>query len=323
MNEILWLNQSNVQKLIRPEMVLKAVHEALVCHALGQYQQPLKPYIRPIPNEKEHRFIAMPACLLSSFQVAGIKWISGFPSNLKIGLQRAAGIIILNSLETGFPIAIMDCAEISAARTAAVATISINYLAKHGSTRIALLGAGPIAAATIKSISVNNPGQFEFVIFDPNMERVESLAKSLPAELSPSRSVQECVNNADVVVTATSGSTGYLRKEWIATGALIVALSLDDATEDLFLSADKMIVDDYDQCNRENKLLHRLTTQGRFSKNEVYAELGEIISGNKPGRENEKELIYINPMGMAIEDIATAYALYLEALKLKIGTYLN
>jgi ornithine cyclodeaminase len=133
--------------------------------------------------------------------------------------------------------------------------------------------------------------------------------------LEDAADVRGCVRDANVIITATTGAREYLQKDWVAPGGLIVALSLDDCTPELFLSADKVVVDDFDQCNREEKLLHRLNRAGRFRREQVHAELGEVIAGSKAGRERDHERIYLNPMGMAIEDLATAKAAYDRAVQ--------
>ena len=90
---------------------------------------------------------------------------------------------------------------------------------------------------------------------------------------------------------------------------MLIPLSLDDCTEDVPLAAEKIVCDDFAQCNREEKLLHKLTQKGKLRREDIYAELGQIVSGQKPGREGN-ERIYANLMGMAIEDIAVAARVY-------------
>jgi ornithine cyclodeaminase len=128
---------------------------------------------------------------------------------------------------------------------------------------------------------------------------------------------------AECLVTATVGSRGYLNPQNTGQKRLIVALSLDDATEELFLSSDKVIVDCFDDCNREEKLLHRLVQRGLFSRERVHAELGQVLLGNRPGRERPDEMIYVNPMGMAVEDVAAASAVFRTAQQQGIGTYVG
>jgi ornithine cyclodeaminase len=328
--ETLWLADHQVEELLDPSLAYRAVREALTCHARGDYQQPLKPYIRPRGREGEHqggRFIAMPAFLGNPVYVAGIKWIAGFPGNVARGLPRASGLIVLNSLEVGLPYAVMECATVSARRTAAVAALSFDHLAPAGRKSVAVLGAGPIARSVIEALSAPERDIARFTVFDPNTARLAEFVASVSERVSipvvGAANPRECVRHAQVIVTATTGAREYLEESWVAPGGLIVALSLDDCTADLFLSADRIIVDDFDQCNREEKLLHRLVQAGRFSRDQVYAELGEIVTGAKPGRTDPGQRIYVNPMGMAIEDLAVAAAVYNAAVARGVGQLLS
>src|SRR5262249_5951900 len=143
------------RSLLTADMAYEAVRLALACHARGNCQQPLKPYIRPLGHEREYeggRFIAMPAYLAEPFRVAGIKWISGFPANIDRGLARASGILVLNSVETGIPLAVMDCTAVSAWRTAAVAALAFDLLAPPVPRTVGILGAGPIARAILQAL---------------------------------------------------------------------------------------------------------------------------------------------------------------------------
>ena len=96
-----------------------------------------------------------------------------------------------------------------------------------------------------------------------------------------------------------------------------------DVYKETFMEVDKLIVDDWDQSNREKKIINQLVEEGRLSRDQLHAELGEIVSGRRSGRESEDERILLNPMGMAIEDIACARAFYEKALDGGVGTRLS
>ncbi|HRY14387.1 MAG TPA: 2,3-diaminopropionate biosynthesis protein SbnB, partial [Candidatus Competibacteraceae bacterium] len=123
-----------------------AVRDCLLCHERGEFVQPLKPYVRPRGREGEYeggRFIAMPAYLGGRFDMAGIKWIAGFPTNLNRGLPRASGTLQLNCSVTGRPLAIMECETLSARRTTAIAVLAVDLLAAPPPLKVAIIGAGP------------------------------------------------------------------------------------------------------------------------------------------------------------------------------------
>ncbi|HEY7414302.1 MAG TPA: hypothetical protein VH593_03850, partial [Ktedonobacteraceae bacterium] len=118
-------------------------------------------------------------------------------------------------------------------------------------------------------------------------------------------------------------STPYIRYAWLQKGTFLSNISLMDVCKEVFLQVEKVVVDDWDQCNREKKLLNQLVIEGLFSREQLHAELGEVLAGTRPGRESEQEIILLNPMGIAVEDIACAQVFYLRALENAVGTRLN
>lgn len=329
MSRTLWLKDEEVAALLDHQTAYRTLSKALQCHAEGAFCQPLKPYLRPMGREGERtggRYIAMPAYLGGEFARPGIKWIASRPANVDCGIPRASGIVILNSPDTGEIAAIMECRTLSARRTAAVAAISFDLFAPRGPRSVGLLGAGPIGQEALDALAARDRNIACYQIFDPHLERAEALAGRL-ASLSgvPARAVsssEEAVRGANVTVCATTGAAGYVERDWIQEGALLVALSLDDPTEATFLAA-KVVTDDWDQANREEKLLHRLTKAGVFSREKLYGQLGEVLSGRIPPRTDDDSLFLVAPMGMAIEDIAVAHVVLERAVAHEIGQYLN
>ncbi len=327
--QILFLNDQQVAELLPPPAALAAVEAGLRLHAQGCVDQPLKPYLRPGGRANEStrgRVIYMPAFVGGEVNMIGAKIIAGFPINVDRGLPRASGLVVLNSPETGVPLAVMECGTLSARRTAAVAQICFRELAPRRPYSVGLLGAGPIAAAVIDALS-HEPNLSHINIFDPRSDRSQQLASQKQRDAGPTvtavSSVSAATIDSDCVVTATVGSKGYLNMQNCGTKPLFVGLSLDDASEDLFLSFDKIVVDSFDDCNREEKLLHRLVKEGRFNRDRVHAEIGQILIGLRNGRETSSETFLVNPMGMAVEDVATAAWVYRTAIRQGIGTLVN
>ena len=133
---------------------------------------------------------------------------------------------------------------------------------------------------------------------------------------------EAAVRAGEVVVTATVTDRPWLPFAWLEKGCFLSNVSIMDAERDIFTSADKVVVDDWDQCNREGKILHQLTAEGRFSRQQLHAELGQVVVGDRPGRESDSEIILLNAMGMAVNDVACARAIYEQARAAGIGTWL-
>ena len=134
---------------------------------------------------------------------------------------------------------------------------------------------------------------------------------------------REAVEHAEVLITCTVTDQPYIEYEWLQKGVFISNISIMDIQKEVFVQADKVIVDDWSQANREKKTLNQLVLEGRFSEDALHAELGQLLTGDKPGREHDDEIILLNPMGMAIEDISSAYHIYKRAQQQQIGTTLN
>jgi N-[(2S)-2-amino-2-carboxyethyl]-L-glutamate dehydrogenase len=317
---ILWIDDAMAASIATSDLAYRAVRDALIAHARGEFDQPLKPYVRPGGRKNEWsrgRLITMPAYLGGAFDVLGAKLITGFPANVDRGLPRASGLICLFDTTNGTPVAVMDCHTISTRRTAAVAALCVDHLAVAEPLIIAIIGAGPIARETVMSLLSSPSRNIDRVsIYDIRAERAEQLAAEFDTaaiDVTAAERLEDCLSHANVIVSATTGAKGIVTKSAVSGPWLIVALSLEDFDADVMLSADKLICDDFDQCNREEKLFHHLVGSGRISRDAVYAELGEVLAGVKLGREGA-ETIYVNPMGMAIEDLALASRVYAQAL---------
>ncbi|WP_124727029.1 2,3-diaminopropionate biosynthesis protein SbnB [Staphylospora marina] len=330
--QILYLSQSDIVSLggDRSDLYVEAIERALQLHAEGRFVQPLKPYLRTkeTGGHIADRIIAMPAHL-GDPGISGLKWVGSKHDNpQKRGLPRASALIILNDPTTNFPVAVMEGSLISGMRTAAVTAVAAKHLARKGFRVVGCVGCGVIARMQLITLLEQFPHIREIHLFDLNPGSAERLAGELretfpEVTVTVAESAEAAVRRGETVITCTVADEPYIPFDWIRKGAFISNVSIMDVHKDVFLKADKVVVDDWDQSNREKKVIHRLVLEGRFSREQLHAELGEIVSGRKPGRETEDEIILLNPMGMAIEDIACAEEIYRKALEARIGKRLD
>ncbi|MBD2870545.1 2,3-diaminopropionate biosynthesis protein SbnB [Paenibacillus arenilitoris] len=330
---MLYLNRDDI-KLAggeSSELYVKAVERALSLHAASDFVQPLKPYLR-VNGQEGHiadRIIAMPAHIGGESPVSGLKWIGSKHDNPSLrGMERASGVIVLNDPQSNYPIAILEASLISGMRTAAVTVIGARHLAKRSFRDVACVGCGVIARMQLLSLLEQFPDIASVHLFDLNRDSAARLASELSVRFAGVRfavetSAEAAVRAGEVVVTCTVADQPYIPFEWLRKGAFVSNISIMDLHKDVFLRADKVVVDDWEQANREKKIINQLVVEGRFSRERLYGELGEMVAGRKPGRENEEEIIVLNPMGMAIEDIASAYEVYAQALAADIGSKLE
>lgn len=327
-----YLSGSDVAMVVGddPALWVDSVAEALRRHGLGQTVQPLKPYVRrnDRPGHVADRFIAMPAYLGGATPIAGVKWVGSSHRNpAERGLRRACAVIILNDPETSYPVAILDGTEISAMRTAAVTLLATRSLAMGGAAPVGCIGCGFIARRQLWLLLTDEVARRRIHLFDRHRRAAERMAEDLRTTFDDLDAVvhdepRTVVEESRILVTATITETPYIPAAWVAPGTLVNNVSLLDLEPDVFLRADKVVVDDWDQANREGKPLHHLTTGGLFERDDLHAELPDLLLGRAPGREGDDEIIVFNPMGMAVEDLACAQAIHAAAEAAGIGTML-
>lgn len=331
--KILYLSKEDIVKLggASSELYVEALTNVFAIHSHGNFVQPLKPYLRT-KGKAGHiadRIIAMPAHIAETNPVSGIKWIGSKHDNpVKRGLERASGLIILNDPDSNYPIAILEASLISSMRTAAVTVVAAKYLAKDGFQAVTCIGCGVIAQSQLKSLLEQFPSITTIHLFDLKREAAENLAAQLKqvkasVEVAIAPTAEAAVKNGEVVITCTVADRPYLEFNWLQPGAFVSNISIMDLKKDVFLQADKVVVDDWEQANREKKILNQLVIEGHFSRERLHAELGEIIIGAKPGRQTQDEIIVLNPMGIAIEDLACAQQIYQKALNSGVGNNLS
>ncbi|MQA62550.1 MAG: 2,3-diaminopropionate biosynthesis protein SbnB [Actinophytocola sp.] len=329
---MLYLNRGDIAELggDRSDLYVHALREALISHAEGKTVQPLKPYLR-VQGKAGHiadRIIAMPAHV-GDPGVSGLKWIGSKHDNPeRRGLERASAVIVLNDPATNYPIALLEGGLISAWRTAAVTALAAKHLARKDFTDVALIGCGVIGTAQVTAL-LQQFGHVRTVhLFDERPDAARTLADRISVAhegvtVTVAESAEAAVRAGDVVVPCTVTDRPYIPFDWLKTGAFLANVSIMDVHKDVFTSADKVIVDDWEQSNREKKIINQLVLEGKFSREQLHAELGEVLAGSRPGRERDDEIIVLNPMGMAVEDIACAAEVYQRAVRQGVGTWLD
>lgn len=264
---------------------------------------------------------AMPA-YLPSCNVGGLKWVGGFGSNPAKGMPYIMGIVLLTDPETGETLALMDGIYISDWRTGASAAIAAKYLAREGTEKIALIGAGAqgkTAAACLHEVFPTA----RLVVADISEERrlafgTEMQEKySVPVGNAPT--VEEAVRDADVVVLLTTAQKPFLKAEWIPEGCLTLAMgSYQQAEDRLILESDKIIVDCWGQAEHRGEL-KPLVEAGQIAEGDIAAELGDVAAGKKPGRTSPNERIMAVLVGLGAHDVYVAGQVYQRALAAGVG----
>lgn len=316
--EVLYLSRVEVERLSIPmKDVIGVVEEAFRERGEGKAEMPPKPQICP---RKDAFINAMPA-YLPKMGSAGVKWVSGFPENPKHGLPYILGLLILNDPETGMPVCVMDCTWITAKRTGAATAVAAKHLARENSKIVGILGCGVQGRSNLEALTVMCRNLEEVKAYDVNEENLQRYVEEMTAKhglkVVPVDSPKDAVENSDIVVTAgpiLEHPQPVIEASWFKDGGFACVLDEDSYWKpEAMHFMDKFCTDDRDQLAYYRKL-------GYFSTiPSVYADLGEIVSGKKLGRENPKERIMSMNLGLAIEDMATAILIYEKAKKTGAG----
>ena len=321
LREVLYLSRHDIENLNIPiTEVIRVVEKAFLEKAEGRTEVPPKPGIHP---QKDAFIHAMPA-YIPKMKSAGIKWVSGFPENPKHGLPYISGLLILNDPETGFPISVMDCTWITAKRTGAATAIAAKHLARQDSKVLGILGCGVQGRSNLEALTVTCKNLEEVKAYDISERNLERYVKDMTAKhglkVVPVTSPRKAVENCDIIVTAgpiLKHPHPIIEASWFKKGGFACALDFDSYWKpEAMHSMNKFCTDDHNQLAYYKKV-------GYFSNiPQAYADLGEIVNGKKPGRENPEERIMSMNLGLAIEDMATAILIYEKATKTGTGTSL-
>jgi ornithine cyclodeaminase/alanine dehydrogenase-like protein (mu-crystallin family) len=336
-DKLLYLNSSDIAMVCAGIDPLRCVAEALRQHAEGAARVGDEGALRWSPAEGQSaRTLNMPG-LLAASAVVGTKIINANTGNPDNGLPRADGLTLLFDPSTARPSVILQAAEISALRTAAVSTLAALHLQNGSPIALALLGAGKIAE-THAILMAKHLEIGSVLIYDRISERGQALAKKLRAmDISFRRIViaeaEYAISRANVVVAATTTTTAYVPYDWITRGTTVINVSLDDIDADAYIKSDLLYVDDWQLITADTqRLLGRLAREGKVSGpgnpapasgRSVTGTIGQLLAGSCPGRENAEQTVLVNPFGMAIEDLALAQAVYTAAVSRGLGTPLN
>jgi ornithine cyclodeaminase len=326
-NELLYLNGRDVEALGVFDFCANrtCVIEAYRAHWAGDVRMPSSDYLKYQGRPSYDRVINLLGYLGGTTQVSGSKLICSAVGNRARGLPRASGLITLIDSVSQRPFCVLEASRISAARTAAVTSVALACLAPRPIGAAAILGCGYQASIHVRlmaALADCRPQRLR--LFDTDVTAAQHLAAGaadlgLDAEVvsTPERAVRD----ADLVVPLSTAEAPYIEAAWLKRPSLYAAVSLLDATLDVFAQADLVVVDDEDACKHEGRPLQQLEQQGRYGNLNV-TTIGRLLSRDvQPPPAGDLQIVF-NPMGTVITDIAVSVRLFERAMAAGAGVRL-
>jgi len=321
--DVLWLSEEDVRSLLTMEEAMQAVEEAFREHGLGRAQMPPKSYL----YYQEGDLRTMPA-YLEDLGSTGVKIVNVHPDNPKRGLPTVMAFMVLNSPKTGAPLAAMGATYLTSMRTGAAGGVAARVLCRPDSRVAGFIGAG--AQARTQLMALSRVLELEVVrVADISIQRCRDFEREcrsfLDCEYTLTTDIQEACR-CDVLVTTTPSRTPLVKSQWIRDGTHINAMGADargkEELDPALLNRSKVVVDDMAQAVHSGEVNVPLS-KGSFQQSQIYAQIGEVVAGTVPGREDEQEVTIFDSTGLAIQDVATATVVYNKALISGRGTALK
>ena len=251
---------------------------------------------------------------------------ANFPHNAnRFGLPLIQGVIILADGQNGYPLAVMDSIEITIQRTGAATAVAAKFLARPDSKSILICGCGNQGRVSLQALSKIFSLEHAFA-YDVDESQARRFANELSTELKipveTTRDLREAGKRSDICVTCTPSKRFFLEQGYVQPGTFVAAVGADSETkqelEPALLAKNKTVVDIVEQCASIGELHHAIAS-GLMIREQVHAELGEVVAGIKSGRTSPDEIIIFDSTGMALQDVITAADVYKKALDKNTG----
>ncbi|MFB6111305.1 MAG: ornithine cyclodeaminase family protein [Halobacteriaceae archaeon] len=301
---------------------IAAVEDGFAAYERGDAMMPAKSYI-DLP-EYNGDFRSMPAYLeADSWAAAGVKWVNVHPDNPEaFDLPTVMGTMIYSDPRNAYPLAIMDGTQLTRQRTGAAAAVATDYLAPDDASSLGIVGAGTqsytqlLAIAEIRDLET-------VIISDVREEAIRRFRDRFADEFDVERGSVSDAGHCDILSTVTPVEEPIVSPDDVGPETHINAIGADAAgkhelADELLVDA-KLVIDDYEQCTHSGEI-NVPWAAGVLDDDDLYGELGEIVTGALSGRTAEDEVTVFDSTGLAIQDVAAAHVVYEHAKDRDIGT---
>lgn len=322
---ILILSHTEVEQLLPMNECIDVMADAFIALAQGKFHQPLRTIVHP--TNVGGVMALMPTYRSGDRPLFGLKAICVFPGNAALGKDAHQGGVMLFDGMTGELLAIVNASAVTAIRTAAVSALATRVLALEEASDLAIIGAGIQARthlAAIGCVRSLTRVRIAALSFENAKRFSEENQPNCPVPIEPVESPEVAVRNAHIIVTATTSREPVVRREWISAGAHINAVGTfspkarEIDTETMVAAA--LFTDRRESLFNEAGDYLLAKAEGSINTNSI-AELGEVLTGARPGRSSRREVTVFKSLGLAMEDLASAAYLFRKANETRQGTW--
>lgn len=324
--DTLMLSRREIESYFTMNMCMEAVEEAFAGLARGHADMPQRTPIA-LP-EKSGLALFMPAHI-RSLEAIGAKVVTVYPENpRKHHLPCILGTILLLDEETGFPVAVMDGGFITAMRTGAASGVATRFMARPDACTATVFGTGVQAFTQVLAVHEARPLRLlRAISIDPIEARQEFGRKvtektGIPVEIAAKP--EAAVRESDLVILATTAAVPIIDGSWLRPGTHINGVGSHTPKtreiDPLTVQRSRIICDLTDACKAEAGDLIIPASSGAWAWDRIAGSLGDVVTGKVPGRTSRDEITLFKSVGLAVQDMAAAKAVYDEAVKRGIGT---
>ncbi|MBR0140492.1 MAG: ornithine cyclodeaminase family protein [Firmicutes bacterium] len=324
---MLLLSRDDIDKVFSMKEAVEAVKDAFVMVSEKKCEAPLRTMIQA--PKRNGAFLFMPA-YSRELDAASLKCINQFPGNIDKGLPSSPAQVLLIDGITGLMKAVLDGTRVTQIRTGAASGAAFDVLAKKDCRKGALIGTGGQAASQLEAMLCARKLE-KVMVYDLNKERTEAFARRMNAELArygakitAAASSDECVEDADLLITVTPSSKPAFDGTKIKKGATVSCVGayqyhMQELDPGLLPRASKIFCDSVEAVLSESGDLLKPLDQGIITRDDITGDLGCVINGRLKGRENDDEIIIFETVGVAAQDLVTACRIYEKAASAGIG----
>lgn len=325
---MLILPVKEVQAILSMREAIEAVRDAYLAYSEGEAIVPKRTTI----DVKENDGVSMVLpSYVSRMGVLGTKLVTVFFHNPAQGLPLVNAVIIIQDGKTGKPLAIMGGRLPTAIKTGAATGVATSLMAREDARSVGLFGTGYQAPWQLEAVCEVRSGVREIWVFDIDQrksreftERMHTFLSRFQVEVHAAGSPQEAVRGRDIIVTVTTSTTPVFNGDWIEEGAHINAVGsftpdMQEVDETTLLRAGKVVTDVREDALEMKGDLIKPLSRGIVSVDVIDCEVGEILSGKKPGRERTEEITLFESVSMSALDVAVAQKIYENALEAGVG----